>query len=137
MPRLTPNRIWMVILLGVLATRAAHAQGPSLTLDPPSPTDQNPVTVLVHIDANGECGWAVAASPVKPQDAEIDVWLVPVQIDVNCPAQEDPIVVAVPIGELAAGTHTVVLWRAAQTGPDGHDAEQLDSLTFTVASKPR
>lgn len=136
MLRLAPHRLWMVILLGVLATRAARAQGPSLSLDPPFPMDQNPITVLVHIDGNGECGWAVAASPVKPQDVEIDVWLVPVLVDVNCPAQEDPIVVSVPIGTLAAGAHTVVLWRAAQTGPDGHNAEALDSLSFTVAAGP-
>lgn len=135
MLRLAPHRLWMAILLGVLAAGAARAQ-PSLDLDPPSPTDQNPITVLVHIDANGECGWAVAASPVKPHDAEIDVWLVPVQVDVSCPASEEPIVVAVPIGKLAAGAHTVVLWRAAQTGPEGHNATVLDSLSFTVAAGP-
>ncbi len=136
MPRLAPPRLVLLILLGVLATRTARAQGPSLDIDPPFPMDQNPITVLVHLDAHAECGWTVAVSPVTPQTVDIDVWLVPVQIDVACPGSVEPIVVSVPIGTLAAGSHAVVLRRAAQTGPDGHNATVLDSLSFTVAAGP-
>ncbi|HET9765887.1 MAG TPA: hypothetical protein VFS60_03510 [Thermoanaerobaculia bacterium] len=98
--------------------------------------DQNPVTVQVHIDANSWCGWAVAASPVRPQDTVINLWMVPADVESSCPASEEPIVVSVPIGKLDAGSHTVLIWRAAQTGPNGHNAEVLDSLSFTVAAGP-
>jgi hypothetical protein len=136
MPRLTPHRLWMVILLGVLTTSAARARVASLDLQPPSPTDQYPITVLVHIDAHSWCGSAVAASPVKPQDTSIYLWMVPADVESSCPASEEPIVVSVPIGRLDAGAHTVLIWEAAQTGPNGHNATLLDSLAFTVAAGP-
>jgi hypothetical protein len=122
----------MVILLGVLATRAARAQGPGLTIDPPSPTDQNPITVVVH---SVECGWTVAAVPWKPEDEVIDLFLVPVFPTQSC-LPEGPFTVSVPIRKLAAGSHTVALWRAAQTGPAGHDAELLAFQSVSVAAVP-
>ena len=117
-----------ILITALVVARLAHASA-ELEIQPASPTSDDYVNVLVHI--NG-CENFPAISPAI--GSEIIAWFVPVDFEHwSCPAIDDPRTVSLPVGKLAPGNYTVNMYDAAtETQP----LLLRDSLTFTVAAGP-